>query len=242
MSRATLTRRTALVVTCEHGGNDVPPEYATAFRGAAKVLASHRGYDPGALELARRFAAELHAPLFFATVSRLVVELNRSPHHRALFSQFTRPLPEATRQEIFTRHYAPYRTAVEREIARLVAAPGTIVRHLSVHTFTPVLDGETRRADIGLLYDPRRPLERAWCSAWRDALLEARPDLIVRRNYPYRGTSDGFVIYLRRKFPANRYAGVELEVNQKYPLAGGVAWRRLIADLTQTLSMTSRTT
>lgn len=242
MSRVPSTRRVALVVTCEHGGNDIPAEYAAAFRDAAKVLASHRGYDPGALELARDFAASFAAPLFFAVVSRLVVELNRSPRHRALFSQFTRPLPEAARQEIFARYYVPYRSGVEREIARLIAQPGTVVRHLSVHSFTPVLDGETRRADVGLLYDPRRPRERAWCNAWRDAVLETRPDLVVRRNYPYRGTSDGFVTYLRRKFPANRYAGIELEVNQKYPLAGGAAWRQLIADLTQTLSMTSRTT
>ncbi len=237
-----MPRRIALVVTCEHGGNEIPPEYAAAFRGAKSVLASHRGYDPGALELARQFARELYAPLFHSTVSRLVVELNRSRHHRALFSSYTRDLPAATRADILARHYVPYRDAVESKIAGLICGKNLAVHHLSVHSFTPVLDGETRRADIGLLYDPRRPLEFDWCLAWRMALRERRPDLVVRRNYPYRGISDGFVTYLRKKFSAQRYAGVELEVNQKYPLAGGKPWRELIADLVHTLSITSCTT
>jgi hypothetical protein len=36
----------------------------------------------------------------------------------------------------------------------------------------------------------------------------------VRRNYPYRGTADGFTTYLRRQFSARKYLGIELEVNQ----------------------------
>jgi predicted N-formylglutamate amidohydrolase len=225
----------AIVVTCEHGGNEVPAEYAAAFRGAAKVLAGHRGYDPGALELARRFAAALDAPLFFGTVSRLVVELNRSPHHRALFSRYTRSLPAETRAEILARHYTPYRRAVEQRLGAMLSDRRARALHLSVHTFTPVLDGDVRRADVGLLYDPRRAPEVAWCQAWRESLRKRRPDLVIRRNYPYRGTSDGFVTYLRRRFAADRYAGIELEVNQKYPLTGGAAWQELMDDLVGTL-------
>lgn len=39
----------SFVVTAEHGGNVVPPEYAHLFSGAEKTLASHRGWDPGTL-------------------------------------------------------------------------------------------------------------------------------------------------------------------------------------------------
>ena len=39
----------APALTCEHGGNRIPREYAHLFRGARAVLASHRGWDPGAL-------------------------------------------------------------------------------------------------------------------------------------------------------------------------------------------------
>ena len=46
----------ACLVTCEHGGNDIPPRYAPLFRGRRALLASHRGYDPGALVTARALA------------------------------------------------------------------------------------------------------------------------------------------------------------------------------------------
>src|SRR5690606_9080611 len=82
----------ALVLSCEHGGNRVPPRYKDRFKDAEKLLESHRGYDLGALAVARRMAAALGAPLFYSRVSRLVVDLNRSQHHPRLFSEFLRDL------------------------------------------------------------------------------------------------------------------------------------------------------
>ena len=35
--------RAQLLLTCEHGGNTIPRAYAPLFRGASRVLASHRG-------------------------------------------------------------------------------------------------------------------------------------------------------------------------------------------------------
>ena len=73
--------------------------------------------------------------------------------------------------------------------------------------------GVVRTADIGLLYDPARWREKAFCSVWRDSLLNLAPAMRIRRNYPYQGRSDGLATSLRRKFP-RRYLGIELEVNQ----------------------------
>ena len=106
------------------------------------------------------------------------------------------------------------------------AARGRIV-HLSCHSFTPRLDGVERRADIGLLYDPTREVEVALCLAWQRALKGAAPHLRVRRNYPYRGYDDGLTTTLRRRYADPWYAGIELEVNQKYPLGDAAAWRAL---------------
>lgn len=66
-----------VIVTCEHGGNHIPVRYAALFAAAGDVLKTHRGWDPGALPLARRFAKTLGTPLFFSTTSRLLVDLNR---------------------------------------------------------------------------------------------------------------------------------------------------------------------
>ena len=49
----------------------------------------------------------------------------------------------------------------------------------------------------------------------------------MRRNDPYRGASDGLTTRLRARFPAGRYRGIELEVNQRL-LAGSAARRRAV--------------
>ena len=54
---------------------------------------------------------------------------------------------------------------------------------------------------------------------WAELLRKRDPALRVRRNYPYRGAADGLPTWLRRRFPARVYLGVELEANQAY-LAG----------------------
>ena len=76
----------ALFFTVEHGDNKIPAEYAPLFVGQESVLASHRGYDPGAGELAVRFSTRFHAPYEHAEICRLLVDQNRSiQNRRALF-------------------------------------------------------------------------------------------------------------------------------------------------------------
>ncbi|MFZ5557200.1 MAG: N-formylglutamate amidohydrolase [Pseudomonadota bacterium] len=111
------------MVTCEHGGNRVPARCRTLFRGHEALLDSHRGYDPGALTLARELSAALGAPLVISTVSRLVVDINRSLRHPWLFSDATRGAPAAVRAEIVARNYLSYRDEVER-LVRTAASRG----------------------------------------------------------------------------------------------------------------------
>jgi predicted N-formylglutamate amidohydrolase len=224
----------AVVVTCEHGGNEVPARYEALFAGWESLLQTHRGYDPGALELARRFAASGNWPLHFSTTTRLLCDLNRTVGLPGYFSEITSGLDAATQRDIERDYYQPYRTAVEAEIRRLVMS-GRRTLHLSVHTFTPVLDGDVRQADVGLLFDPLRASEAVFCEAWGDILRSQRLDLRVRENYPYRGDTDGFTTSLRLKYSAEQYAGVEIEVNQRWPLEGGEGWRALQEDLVESL-------
>lgn len=222
------------LVTCEHGGNRVPADCRQFFAGREEELQSHRGFDPGALSLARDLARALEAPLVASTVSRLVVELNRSLGHRQLFSEALRGAPKAFREKILAHHYHPYREQVFTLVAETVAA-GRRVVHISSHSFTPVLEGKVRDADIGLLYDPGRPGEVAFCDAWQAALTAFAPRFKVRRNYPYTGKSDGFCTGLRRRFPDEAYVGVELEINQKHFLVRGASWRSLRQEVVRSL-------
>jgi predicted N-formylglutamate amidohydrolase len=234
-----LTRSTSLLVTCEHAGNRVPARYARLFRRHRRLLRSHRGWDPGTLALGRAIANRLHAPLIAHTVTRLLVEPNRSVLHPALFSAVTQGLPDHQRKLILDRYYLPHRRRVCEAVERL-APRGACVLHVGVHSFTPVLDGHVRNADVGLLYHPARPRERDFCRRWRQSLNTLAPDLRVRMNYPYLGKADGLTTALRRHFPPRRYLGIELEVNQvllsnhhRFP---GALTDTLIESLRQTLS------
>lgn len=217
-------RPISLLLTCEHGGNRVPARYASLFADAQRALDSHRGYDIGALDMARRLAKLSDLPAEIATTTRLLVDLNRSAHHRAIFSRYTRHLTEEHKSDILKRHYFPYR---KRVIGRAGAAidAGYQVLHVSAHSFTPVLNGQRRNADLGILYDPARQREKRLAVDWRAALVAGDAALAVRRNYPYRGDADGFVTYLRRLYRSEDYIGIELEVNQR--LVGRTGWKGL---------------
>jgi predicted N-formylglutamate amidohydrolase len=224
----------AYLITCEHAGNRIPAPYRPLFRGQRTLLDSHRGYDPGALVMARALASALRAPLVSSTFSRLLVDLNRSIGHPSLFSATTHAAPARLRSTIVDRYYRPYRAQVEHLVGRSVSR-GRRVIHISSHSFTPELDGRLRRADVGLLYDPGRHAESALCARWKASLAACAPALRVRRNYPYAGKGDGLTSHLRRRFPPRAYVGIELEINQKIVFGGGRPWAALRGALIDSL-------
>ena len=229
-------RADRLILTCEHAGNRVPARFRPLFAGHEHLLPTHRGWDPGALLLAREMSKRFSAPLYFDETTRLLVDLNRSIDNPELHSEATRHLTLKERREILDAYYHPHRTSVDAAVAAAVGE-GVRVMHVASHSFTPELHGHVRTADIGMLYDPSRPGEVAFATAWIDALRAADPTLRLRRNYPYLGKSDGVTMKLRRAHAPDRYVGVELEVNQRYVEAGGPAWTKLRRTLVDTLGV-----
>jgi predicted N-formylglutamate amidohydrolase len=224
----------SFLITCEHGGNRIPAPYRWLFLGRRALLDSHRGYDPGALDMAREMAKAFRAPLVTSTISRLLIDLNRSIGHPQFFSTVTRGAPAKLRAKIVEEHYLPYRAQVERLVRQSVLR-GRRVIHISSHSFTPELDGKVRRADVGLLYHPARRGEAELCARWKALLAASAPRLRVRRNYPYAGKGDGLTSHLRRRFPSSAYVGIELEVNQNIVLAAGRRWVALRGALIDSL-------
>lgn len=214
-----------LVITCEHGGNDIPAPYRGLFEGQNALLDTHRGYDLGALAMARQMARRFNAPLFAATRSRMLVDLNRSIGHPKIFSGITRALEAKDKENILKRYYAPHRDKIQRAIGGALAG-GHAVLHIAVHSFTPVLEGRIRNMDVGLLYDPRRKNERLFCRQWNQQIQMRYPKYHVRSNAPYKGISDGLATHFRRLFSAD-YVGIELELNQSHFLQGKTQWHQL---------------
>lgn len=223
-----------MLVTCEHGGNRVPPRYRQLFRGLQRSLNTHRGYDFGALRMAREMSASFEAPLVASTVSRLLVDLNRSIGHPRLHAEAVRNSSREILEQILADHYLPYRAQAENLVKKAIAR-GRRVIHVSSHSFTPELNGKVRTADVGLLYDPVRPGEVRMCKQWKAALERAVPHPRVRRNYPYAGRDDGFMRYLRSRYLPAAYVGIELEINQAIVVGAPRRWAELRAAVIESL-------
>lgn len=204
----------------------MPEPWAPLFSGRDELLASHRGWDPGALPLARHLARLARAPLRYSTTTRLLVDPNRSPGHGTLFSELTRELSEEDRRTIMSRHHRRHWNRVHGPLHRWLAE-GAVTLHLGVHTFTPVLDGVPRTVDIGVLFDPNRPGEVEFSRIFMTELTRALPDLRVQPNAPYDGISDGLPTSLRRMLDDSAYLGIELEVSQAFA-AGEESERRRV--------------
>ena len=215
----------ALMITCEHASNALPDFILRAFRDNAipeDVLASHRGYDIGAYNifsnLVKRLKPDFHSSGRF---SRLVVDLNRSSTSKTFFSEYTIHLPETVKRHAFDL-WQKYRDKIETFVAKVIPAklrkpakdvPLKVI-HLGIHSFTPVLNGVERDADVGILYDPSRTAETMIAEILIKNIRERDPSLRIRKNYPYLGKSDGLTTTLRQKF-GSAYAGIEIEINQK---------------------------
>lgn len=202
-----------LILTCEHGGNDIPDKYHTYFKNEKAILNSHQGYDLGALNLFKHIK-QLADDSYFSKTSRLLIELNRSLHHPNLFSKNIKYLPRNTKDNIINIFYLPYRNAIESKIKSYIKNNESVI-HISIHSFTPMFKNTERHCDIGLLYDSTNKEEKQFCMDLKNILKKLDSNLNIRYNYPYLGKADGFTTYLRKKFPKN-YLGIELEINQKF--------------------------
>jgi len=215
-----------LMLTCEHASNKLPAAFKKAV--PAEVLKTHRAYDIGAVQVFRKLV-KFAKPEFYCEgkFSRLFVDLNRTITNKSAFSDYHKQLE--ARDTAFaakvkaqaSAYWTEYREAIEKFVdsalkpkTRAARSEPEIV-HLGIHSFTPVLNGKVRNADIGILYDPARPQERAYANVIKAEIKRLYPAMKVRFNYPYKGTSDGLTTTLRKKF-GPRYVGIEIEINQKF--------------------------
>lgn len=229
MTRGSPPHGLQLLVTCEHASPAVPKELGDLGLPRS-VLRSHRGWDPGALGIAEAIARAFAVPLHRGQWSRLVADLNRSEDHARVVAPRVdgqlvpgNQLDATALAQRLAQYWRPIRQQTEKAIT--AAARRSRVLHLSVHSFTPQLGGVERTNDIGLLCDPQRPLEVAFCEALKVELV-AR-GLSVRRNFPYFGNTDGFTTHLRGLLPARNYLGIEIECNQR--LVATAAGERKVA-------------
>ncbi len=185
------TGKNRVILVCEHASNRVPREL-NQLGLSEDQLQSHIAWDPGASDLAQLLSSALDATLIEARFSRLVYDCNRPPEAVSVMPAKTEFCDVPGNQDIGVADrlsrtcdiYLPF----HGEFARLIAtkrARGIAPVIVTIHSFTPVFNGETRNVEIGYLHGDDKRLAEAMLSV---SSKSTRYD--IRLNQPY-GPTDG---------------------------------------------------
>tara|TARA_B100001123_G_scaffold426683_1_gene541182 strand:- start:1882 stop:2727 length:846 start_codon:yes stop_codon:yes gene_type:complete len=148
--------KSRVVLTCEHASPQIPRRLGTLGLSEEDRM-RHIGWDKGIAVVAQQISDRLNAPLIISGYSRLVIDCNRRPN-------MPQSIPEISDMTIIPGNleindeeqnmradalFWPYHKAVH-DVLEARAASQPIM--ISMHSFTPVLQGQLRPWDIGLTY------------------------------------------------------------------------------------------
>ena len=207
-------RRKGLVLVADHAGRDLPDEYGDLGLPASE-FDRHIAYDIGVEAVMRELARLLDAPGVMARFSRLLIDPNRGEDDPTLIRQLydgtivpaNYPMSEQERARRLDRYYRPYHDAVGSMVASVATATGTAPFIVSIHSFTPSMQGRPRPWHVGILWDSD---DRA-VTPMLDRLSRDEA-LVVGDNEPYDGALRGDTMF--RHAIVNGYAHVLIELRQ----------------------------
>jgi len=223
--------RAPLLITCDHASAALPRALGDLGVPPAQ-LREHIGWDIGAAAVTRQLAARLDAMALLTGFSRLVVDCNRrleDPSSIPLVSDGiavpgNRDLSARDRAARIDALFLPYHGAVAARLDVFLAG-GVIPAVISIHSFTPVMNGRARPWHIGILWDkdPRIAVPLL-------AALRAEAGLVVGDNEPYSAREP--VGYTMRQHGVDRglpHVSIELRQDLVADAAGAAAWAERLA-------------
>ncbi len=180
-------RPSPFVIAVDHASARIPRRLGSLGLPAAE-LTRHIAWDIGALEVARRVADALDAPLLASNYSRLVIDCNRDPsvatsipvlgEHTEIPGNIGITAEEraARRAEIFEPYHAALRALLDE---RQRAGRRTIL--VTQHSMTDVFKGSRREMQAAVLYNR----DRRFAGLVLDALRQEPALTLVGDNEPY---------------------------------------------------------
>lgn len=214
-----------LLLLCDHASNRVPEGVDLGIEPA--LLDLHIAQDIGAGAVTRALAAALGVRAVLATVSRLVIDLNRESDHPGLIATESdgHAIPGnvgADATALIAAIHAPYHRTIAQQIR--AARPELI---LAIHSFTPMLEtqGVARPWEAGVLYNRDDRAARPLID-----LLRAR-GIETGDNEPYSGRVLNMT--LNRHGEGNGIPSASIEIrNDGISDAAGVArWAAILSEI-----------
>ncbi len=215
-----------VLILCDHASNHVPADIDLGIDPA--LLDKHIAIDIGAAAVSRGLAALLDAPALLATVSRLVIDLNREVDALGLIPQASdgHAIPgneRVDRAERIARFHAPYHRAIAAQVR--AQQPALIV---SVHSFTPALESgitPPRPWEAGILYNRDARAARIavdWLTA---------QGIVTGDNEPYSGRLLNATMNRHAEASGTPYLGVEIRNDLISSAAGVSQWCEILRNL-----------
>ncbi|MER9328040.1 N-formylglutamate amidohydrolase [Mesorhizobium sp. M0488] len=226
-------RKRGIVLLADHARRDLPEDYGSLGLPLAE-FDRHIAYDIGVEAVTRELAASLDVPAVLANFSRLLIDPNRGEDDPTLIRQLydgtvvpgNYPLAPEERERRLDRFYRPYHDAVGAMIASVAQAAGQAPFILSVHSFTPTMQGIKRPWHVGILWDRDDRVARPLID-----MLAADKSLVVGDNEPYDGALRGDTMF--RHAIVNGYAHALIEIRQDLisDQKGILAWAERLAPI-----------
>ncbi len=218
-----------MLIIADHASNAVPPGIDLGIDAA--LLDNHIAVDIGTEALSEALAARLDAPALIATVTRLVVDLNRDPAVRDVIPGASDghvipgnlALSAIERELRIAAIHVPYHDAIAARIAAL--RPALIV---SVHSFTPAratFPDEQRPWPVGILYNRDDAAARIGMRALRFQGLE------VGDNQPYSGRELNYTMDRHAEMAGIPYLGLEIRQDGLATPVDVARWTALLASV-----------
>ena len=197
------TAASNLIFVADHASNKVPLALNNLGLPQAE-LDRHIGIDIGSAWIAAYLTARFDALAVCAGFSRLVIDLNRQPTAPSSIPDISdgtyvpgnKDLTSAYRQARVDEIFWPYHAAIETAMTAVEKRGQTAIL-ISLHSFTPVINGHKRPWDIGFLYDQDARLSQHMITT-----MQQDGDIFVGENQPYSGKDpQGFTVNNHRERP-----------------------------------------
>lgn len=219
-----------VLIICDHASPLIPAHLGELGLDPAARYA-HVAWDIGAGEVSRGLAHRLGCPAVLAGVSRLVIDCNRQPGDPSSIPVRSCgidvpgncAIDDAEADLRAETWFWPYHHEVGTVLAHLFRH-GTAPAMISVHSFTPAMNGDARPWHVGVLSNRDRRMAEPVLQ-----LLGAHPDLVIGDNEPYSGREINYTLDTHAGAAGLPHISFEIRQDLIADEAGCSRWADLLA-------------
>ena len=202
---------TPVLLVCDHASNRFPKSLGTMGLDYLDRL-SHITVDIGSRATTESLAKQLNTTAILCQYSRLIVDCNRNISDNSAYLDKSDGVDIPGNQNLNNKEkeireseiYWPYHNAIDTQISRLKRQKVSPII-ISIHSFTPVFNGNKREWEVGVLWDKDPTTARIFINKLTEA------GFLVGDNKPYSGKDpEDFTLDYHAEIIGLPHVGIEI--------------------------------